>query len=421
MFSAYSDLYSDLMKTKLFIWSLGLLIAYSASVLLADRTISDTQIAIKTNIIPGADQVEAYLPQLKGKRVGMLVNTTSIIGGQPSVDSLLARGVNIAMIFGPEHGFRANASNGAKVEDEIDAKTGIPIVSLYGQKKKPSKEDMNQIDIMIFDVQDVGCRFYTKIITLSEVMEACAENGKKLIILDRPNPNAYVDGPILDMSLKSGVGKFPIPITHGMTIGEFARMINGEGWLPNQMKCDIEVIQIKNYTHEMDYTLPVSVSPNLNTQQSVLMYPTLCLFEGTILSQGRGTNMPFTVLGAPALKGIYEFNFKPVSIAGKSESPLHMGQVCYGVDYRNYDALGMRRKGKINIQLMIDMYNSYPDKEKFFDYSQSKQMLNIDKLAGVSQFKEQIIAGASEQEIRDSWEPGLSNYKKMRKKYLLYP
>lgn len=409
------------MKTKLFIWSLGLLVAYTASVFLADRTISDTQIAIKTNIIPGADQVEAYLPQLKGKRVGMLVNTTSIIGSQPSVDSLLARGVNIAMIFGPEHGFRANASNGAKVEDEIDAKTGIPIVSLYGQKKKPSKEDMNQIDIMIFDVQDVGCRFYTKIITLSEVMEACAENGKKLIILDRPNPNAYVDEPILDMSLKSGVGKFPIPITHGMTIGEFARMINGEGWLPNQMKCDIEVIQIKNYTHEMDYTLPVSVSPNLNTQQSVLMYPTLCLFEGTILSQGRGTNMPFTVLGAPALKGIYEFNFKPVSIAGKSESPLHMGQVCYGVDYRSFDALGMRRKGKINIQLMIDMYNSYPDKEKFFDYSQSKQMLNIDKLAGVSQFKEQIIAGASEQEIRDSWEPGLSNYKKMRKKYLLYP
>lgn len=410
------------MKSKLFILSLGLLFASSTSVFFVDKnTKVDIHKVKKDTIIPGADQLKSYLPQLKGKRVGMLINPSSIIHGKPTLDSLLSLGINVKMIFGPEHGFRANASNGAKIADEIDPKTGIPVISLYGQKKKPSKSDMDAIDIMIWDVQDVGCRFFTKIITLSDVMEACAENGKKLIILDRPNPNAYVDGPILDMSLKSGVGKFPIPITHGMTVGEFAKMINGEGWLPNNLKCEIEVVKIKNYAHELDYTLPITISPNLNTQQAVLLYPTLCLFEGTILSQGRGTKNPFTVLGAPLLKGTYDFNFKPVSMPGKSETPLHMGQVCYGMDLMDYDAIGMKKKGKINIKLMMDMYKAYPDKEKFFDYTQSKQMLNIDKLVGVSKFREQIIAGASEDEIRKSWEPGLTNYKKMRTKYLLYP
>jgi uncharacterized protein YbbC (DUF1343 family) len=401
------------MKIKFLSSFLALVIICSASSFVIDDH--------KTSIITGADQVKLYLPQLKGKRVGMLVNTTSTIGNKQSVDSLLAMGINVTMIFGPEHGFRANASNGAKVADEIDPKTGIPIISLYGQKKKPSNADMEKIDIMIFDVQDVGCRFFTKINTLADVMEACAENGKKLIILDRPNPNAYVDGPILTMDLKSGVGRFPIPITHGMTIGEFARMINGEGWLPNQMKCEIEVIPLKNYAHHMDYTLPVIISPNLNTQQGVLLYPTLCLFEGTILSQGRGTSAPFTVLGAPALKGIYNFSFKPISMPGKSETPLHMNEICYGIDFKNFDAVGMRRKGKINIKIMMDLYQSYPDKSKFFDYTQSRQMLNIDKLAGTANFKAQIMAGISEEEIRKSWEPGLSNYKKMRTKYLLYP
>jgi len=370
----------------------------------------------------GADQTKLYLPLLKDKNVGMVVNQTSVIGSKnvSSVDSLLKLGIKIKKIFGPEHGFRGNASNGAVVGDETDAKTGIAIVSLYGAKRKPSKKDMDSIDVMVFDIQDVGCRFYTNINTLSDVMEACAEFGKELIILDRPNPNAYVDGPVLDMKLKSGVGKFPIPITHGMTIGEFAKMINGEGWLPNKMQCKINIIPVKNYTHDTYYTLPVNPSPNLNTQQSVLLYPSLCLFEGTIVSQGRGTYMPFTVLGSPELKGAYTFSFTPVSIPGKSETPLHQNQVCYGLDLRNYNATKLRKSGKININWMMELYKTYPFKEKFFDYTQSKQMGNIDKLAGTTLFKEQIIAGKSEQEIRQSWEPELSQYKTMRKKYLLY-
>lgn len=375
----------------------------------------------KQPILTGADQVAKYLPYLKGKRVGMLVNQTSVIGNKSIVDSLRSLDVNIKIIFGPEHGFRANASNGAKVEDEIDTKTGIPIISLYGQKRKPSKKDMDGIDVIIFDIQDVGCRFYTNINTLCDVMESCAEFGKELIILDRPNPNGYVDGPILNMELKSGIGKFPIPITHGMTIGEFARMINGQGWLPKKMKCKIRIIPVKNYSHDMYYELPVGPSPNLNTQQSVLLYPSLCLFEGTILSQGRGTYMPFTVLGAPALKGIYEFSFTPISIPGKSETPLHQDQSCYGLDLRKYDLTDIRKSGKVYIKWIMDMYKAYPVKEKFFDRTQSKQMGNIDFLAGTKLFKEQIIAGKSEEEIRKSWEPGLSNYKKMRTKYLLYP
>jgi uncharacterized protein YbbC (DUF1343 family) len=371
-------------------------------------------------IVTGADQVSSYLPLLKGKRVGMLVNQTSIIGDKLSVDSLRSLGVQIVAIFGPEHGFRANASNGAVVKDEIDPETGIPIISLYGKKRKPSKEDMAKLDVMIFDVADVGCRFYTNINTLADVMEACAENDKPLIIFDRPNPNGFVDGPVLDMSLKSGIGKFPIPITHGMTIGEFAQMVNGEGWLPNKMKCNITVIKLKNYAHDMDYTLPVHPSPNLNTRQSVLLYPSLCLFEGTIISQGRGTHMPFTVLGAPALKGKYDFSFTPVSIKGMSETPLHQDNACYGLDLRNYDISSYRRKGQINIKWMMELYKAYPEKDKFFDRSFSRQMGNIDYLAGTKKFREQIISGASEEEIRKSWEPGLSNYKKMREKYLLY-
>ena len=375
----------------------------------------------KEKIVTGADQLEKYLPYLKNKRVGMVVNQTSIIGHTSSVDSLLKLKVDIKMIFGPEHGFRGNASNGAVVGDEVDSATRIPVVSLYGKKRMPSKEDMNGIDIMIFDIADVGCRFYTNINTLASVMEACAQNGKELLILDRPNPNGFVDGPVLDMKLKSGIGKFPIPIAHGMTIGEFAQMINGEGWLPGQMPCIIKVIPVKNYAHDMDYTLPVNPSPNLNTQQSVLLYPSLCLFEGTIISQGRGTYMPFTVLGAPALKGMYKFSFTPVSIPGKSETPLHQNQECYGLDLRKYNTAPLRKKGQINIQWMMEMYKAYPYKDKFFDRTQSKQMGSIDGLSGSTLFKQQIMAGTSESDIRKSWEPALSNYKEMRKKYLLYP
>ncbi|MDO6432074.1 DUF1343 domain-containing protein [Flavitalea sp. BT771] len=372
-------------------------------------------------IITGADQTAAYLPLLKGKRVGMLVNPTSVIHNQSIVDSLHKLKVDIREVFGPEHGFRGKASNGAKVSDEIDSATGIPIISLYGRKRKPSKEDMEAIDIMVFDVQDVGCRFYTYINTLRDIMEACAESGKELLILDRPDPNGYVDGPILDMNLKSGIGQFPIPITHGMTIGEFAQMINGEGWLPNKAQCKLKIIRVKNYAHSIHYDLPVNPSPNLNTQQSILLYPSLCLFEGTIISQGRGTHMPFTILGSPDLKGKYAFSFTPVSLPGMSETPLHQDQQCYGLDLRTYNADGLRKAGKINIQWMIELYKAYPAKEKFFDRTFSKQMGDINKLAGTTAFKDQIIAGKSEEEIRRSWEPGLSKYKQMRKKYLLYP
>jgi uncharacterized protein YbbC (DUF1343 family) len=371
-------------------------------------------------IITGADQVQKYLPLLKGKKIGMVVNQTSIIGKKLSVDSLRSLKINITVIFGPEHGFRGNASNGAKVSDEIDPDTGIPVVSLYGKKRKPSKTDMDKIDIMIFDIQDVGCRFYTNINVMRDVMESCAEFNKELIILDRPNPNAYVDGPVLDMQLESGIGRFPVPITHGMTVGEFAQMINGEGWMEGQPKCKLKVIPVKNYTHNMYYELPVHPSPNLNTQQSVLLYPSLCLFEGTVISQGRGTHIPFTILGSPALKGSFDFSFTPASLPGMSEKPLYMNETCYGLDLRKYDTKTLHAKGKINLKWLFEMYKSYPDKNEFFDKSKSAQIGNFDKLAGTTNLKEQIINGVSEKSIRESWEPALAKYKIMRKKYTLY-
>ena len=371
-------------------------------------------------IITGADQTDQYLDYLKGKRIGMVVNQTSIIGSKLSVDSLLALGIDVTTIFGPEHGFRGNASNGAVVNDEVDAETGKRIVSLYGTKRMPSKEDLDEIDLIIFDFQDVGCRFYTNINTLADVMSACAEYGKELLILDRPNPNAYVDGPVLDMALTSGIGMFPIPITHGMTIGEFAQMLNGEGWLDKKQKCKLKIIKVANYTHSMPYTLPVKPSPNLNTQQSVLLYPSLCLFEGTRLNHGRGTYMPFTVLGSPELKGKYEFSYVPKSIPGMSENPLHQDKICYGIDLRNYDTSSLHKKGKINLQWLFELYKVYPEKEKFFNTLQGTQMGNFHGLAGTTLLKEQIEKGVSEEEIRKSWEPGLSQYKEMRKKYLLY-
>lgn len=378
--------------------------------------------AATAKIITGADQTEKYLSLLKGKRVAILANPTTIVGHTHLVDSLQKLGINIVKVFGPEHGFRGNASAGAKVSDEVDQATGIPIISLYGSKNKPSKVDLADVDLMVYDLQDVGCRFYTNINALARLMEACAENGKELLILDRPNPNAYlIDGPILDMKLKSGIGMFPIPISHGLTIGEFAQMLNGEGWLANKAKCNIHVIPVANYNHEMPYTLPVSPSPNLNTQQSVMLYPSICWFEGTVISQGRGTYFPFTVLGNPELKGQYSFSFTPTGIKGMAETPLHMNQACYGLDLRNYDIEKLRKTKQLNIQWIVDMYTAFPHKEKFFDFKQSKEMGNFDFRSGNTAFREQIIAGVSETEIRKSWEPGLSAFKEMRKKYLLYP
>ena len=372
-------------------------------------------------IITGADQPDEYLPYLKGKRVGILANQTTIVGGQHLVDFLLSKGINVTKVFGPENGFRGNASAGVQVVDEKDPATGIKIISLYGAKRKPTQEDMSDIDVMIYDVQDVGCRFYTNINTLRDLMEAAAEFKKELLILDRPNPNGYlVDGPILDMSLTSGIGQFPVPIAHGMTIAEFAQMINGEGWLPEKAVCPLKIVKVRNYRHDMEYVLPVKPSPNLNTQQSVELYPSTCLFEGTKLNHGRGTYSPFAVFGSPLLKGIYAFSYTPAGIPGMSETPLYMNEVCYGLDLRNYDTKQLRKSKKLNLKWMMELYRAYPEKEKFFDKSFSKEINDIDKLAGTRDFKEQIIAGKTEAEIRKSWEPGLSNYKQMRKKYLLY-
>ncbi|AHF14652.1 exo-beta-N-acetylmuramidase NamZ family protein [Niabella soli] len=374
--------------------------------------------AIKT----GADQTEKYVPYLKGKRVAVMGNPTSIIGKRHLVDSLKSLGINIVKVFGPEHGFRGNASAGAKVKDEVDPATGIPIISLYGPKNKPSKEDMADIDILVYDLQDVGVRFYTNINALARLMEACAESDKEMLILDRPNPNGYlIDGPVLDMKYKSGIGMFPIPMSHGLTVAEFAQMANGEGWLANKEKCKLKIIKVANYDHNMPYTLPVKPSPNLNTQQAVLLYPSTCMFEGTYINLGRGTQFPFTVLGSPELKGKYTFSFTPVSIKGMAETPLFMNQVCYGLDLRNYDVAKLRKSGKINLQWIIELYNASPHKEKFFDSKLSKEMGKIENLIGSGLFRQQIIDSKSEAVIRASWEPGLSNYKIMRKKYLLYP
>ena len=408
------------MKTRYSVM-LFLILGFSFISCVSTTTTTETRQKKSNLIITGADQTDKYINDLKNKRVAVLANPTTIIGNKHLVDSLMSRGINIVKAFGPEHGFRGDASNGAKVADEKDPATGIKIISLYGSKRKPSAEDLADVDVMIFDIQDVGCRFYTYINVLRDVMEGCAENNKELLILDRPNPNGYlVDGPVLDMRLKSGIGQFPIPIAHGMTIAEFAQMINGEGWLENKMTCKLKIVPVANYEHDMLYTLPVKPSPNLNTQQSIMLYPSMCLFEGAKMNYGRGTQFPFTILGSPAFKDKFSFSYTPLSIPGMSESPIHMNEVCYGIDLRKYDISELIKSKRINIQWMIDMYQAFPHKESFFDRSYSKQMGNIDFLAGVYDFKKQIIAGTSVADIQKSWEPALSNYKEMRKKYLLY-
>jgi uncharacterized protein YbbC (DUF1343 family) len=404
------------MKKALFFFVSSIIIIVACTSALTSRT------ETANKIIPGADQTEKYLPYLKGRKIGIMANQSSLIGNRSSIDTLHALGINIVKIFGPEHGFRGHASAGDAVTDEVDSATGIPVISLYGKINKPTPEHLKGINLMIFDLQDVGTRFFTTNMALKRVMEACAENGIELMIFDRPNPNGYfIDGPILEDSLKSGIGGFPIPITHGLTMGEFAQMINGQGWLKGGIKCKLNIIKVANYSHDMPYELPVKPSPNLNTVQSILLYPSTCLFEGTYLNHGRGTYFPFTVLGAPSLKGKYSFSYTPVGIKGMAETPLYMNQVCYGLDLRNYDTDKLRQTKQINIQWMKELYAAFPEKEKFFDSRLSNQMGNIDRLAGTANFRKQIIAGVPEAEIRKSWEPGLSQYKEMRKKYLLYP
>lgn len=405
---------------KVFYFILALFI-FNISAFSSEEIFSKENNQNAKKIFTGADQPERYVPFLKGKRVGILANPTTVVGETHLVDFLLSKGIKVVKAFGPEHGFRGKASAGVEVEDERDPATGVKVISLYGSKRKPSKEDLADVDVMIFDVQDVGVRFYTYINVLRDIMESCAEFNKELLILDRPNPNGYlIDGPVLDMSLKSGIGQFPIPIAHGLTIAEFAQMINGEGWMKDKMKAKLRIVKVKNYNHDMEYVLPVKPSPNLNSHQSVMLYPSTCLFEGTRLNHGRGTYTPFAVFGSPLLKGIYSFSYTPASIPGMSETPLYMNEVCYGLDLRNYDIKQLRQSKKLNIRWMMELYKNYPDKENFFNRELSSQIGDINRLAGTKDFKEQIMAGTSEEEIRKSWEPGLSNYKKMRKKYLLY-
>lgn len=395
----------------------SLIILFSAGYIPAQTHLNYCNDIIQT----GAEQTEKYIPYLKGKKVAILANQSTVIKDTHLVDSLMTLGIDVVKIFGPEHGFRGNASNGTEVHDEVDKATNIPIVSLYGNKKKPSKKDLEDVDVLIYDVQDLGVRFYTYINVLRDIMEACAENNTELMILDRPNPNAYlIDGPLLDMKHKSGIGQFPLPISHGLTTAEFAQMVKGEGWMTNADKLALKIIPISNYAHNMLYKLPVNPSPNLNTEESILLYPSTCLFEGVKINHGRGTDFPFTILGGPMYKGIYDFSFTPVSKKGMSESPLFKNETCYGIDLRNYDLQQLVDSKKLNLQWIMELYANSPEKDKFFDQSFSKQIGSIEKLAGVDEFRKQIESGASEEEIRASWEPALTTYKVNRLKYLLY-
>jgi uncharacterized protein YbbC (DUF1343 family) len=369
---------------------------------------------VQSKILTGADQTDKYLSILKGKKVGLVVNQTAEINNVPLVDTLKTLGIDIKAIFGPEHGFRGNADAGEKVGNYTDKQTGFPVISLYGTKSAPSKEDLKNIDLMVFDIQDVGARFYTFTITMAKIMQACADSDIPLMILDRPNPNGnLIDGPILDPNFKSGVGMHTIPISHGLTVAEFAQMINGEHWLNGTKPCKLIIIKNANYKHNDEYILPVKPSPNLPNNLSIYLYPSLCLFEGTVLSQGRGTLFPFQVLGHPLLKGKYDFTFTPKSIDGMSKNPPLENRLCYGIDFRKMDLEKIRNEKQLNIKLLMDIYKAFPEKEHFFNAF-------FNKLAGNDILMQQIIAGKTEKEIRDSWQPALNDYKIKRKKYLLY-
>lgn len=367
-----------------------------------------------TSIITGAQQTALLLPLIKDKYVACVVNQTSMIGKTHLVDSLISSGVKIATIFAPEHGFRGTEDAGATILNAKDTKTDLPVLSLYGNKKKPSQQDLADVDIVIFDIQDVGARFYTYISSLHYVMEACAELGKPLIVLDRPNPNGfYVDGPLLDKAYSSFVGMHPIPVVHGMTIGEYAKMINGEKWLANGVQCQLTVIPCKNYDHKKMYEVPIAPSPNLKNMRAIYMYPTLCFFEGTNVSVGRGTSKPFEIIGSPYLKNT-GFEFTPMPGPG-AKSPFLMHTKCYGYDFSTQNINGLQN-GKIDIALLLKIYQEFEPKDKFFLENNF-----FNKLAGSAEFMMQIKAGLSDEEIRMSWQDDINSFKKIRAQYLLYP
>jgi len=350
---------------------------------------------------------------LKNKNVALVVNQTSMVFDTHLADTLQKLGIKITAIFAPEHGFRGNYSAGEKVNSGIDEKTKIPVVSLYGSTKKPTKAQLSKTDIVIFDIQDVGARFYTYISTLHYVMEACAENNKQLIILDRPNPNGhYVDGPVLENNFKSFVGMHPVPIVHGLTVAEYARMINGEGWLNNKLQCKLIIIKCKNYTHQQTYKLPVKPSPNLPNMASIYLYPSLCLFEGTNYSIGRGTDKPFECVGKPGI-GIGDYYFKPKNIAGVADNALHAGKECRGFLLTAYGNNIAPYSNKINLFWLIELYAADSNKTVFFNNF-------FDKLAGTDKLRKQIIGGKTEEQIRETWQPELNAYREIRSRYLLY-
>ncbi|SFD04168.1 Uncharacterized conserved protein YbbC, DUF1343 family [Chitinophaga sp. CF118] len=366
-----------------------------------------------SQVITGADRTNEYLPLLKGKRVALLVNQTATIGQTHLVDSLLKLGVHIQKIFSPEHGFRGKADAGEKIGNSADESTGLPIVSLYGKHRKADAADLNDVDILIFDIQDVGTRFYTYISSLQELMESAAENNKPLIVLDRPNPNGhYVDGPVLDTAFRSFVGMQPIPIVHGMTVGEYANMLNGEKWLRNGVHCQLTVITCQEYDHHTFYQLPVKPSPNLPNMASIYLYPSTCLFEGTALSLGRGTDLPFQVFGHPKFPSSL-FSFTPHSTDG-AKDPVLKDVTCYGYNLTGTPGkVRAQMENRVQLKWLIKAYELFPDKTKFF-------IASFNRLAGNATLQQQIIKGMSETAIRKSWEPALSKFKTMRKKYLLY-
>ena len=368
-------------------------------------------IPVHAQILPGAQQTKQYLPLLQNKKIGVVAHAASEIytnkGATHLIDSLLTQHIEIEKIFAPEHGFRSREDNGAIIKDEIDSLTQLPIISLHGKNKKPQPKQLADLDLILFDLQDVGARFYTYLSTLHLMMEACAEQKIPLLILDRPNPNGhYVDGPVMESEFKSYLGMHKVPIVHGLTLGEFAHMINEEGWLKNKIKCDLSVIKIRGYTHQSVYDLPVRPSPNLPNAKAINLYPSLCLFERTVVSIGRGTEQQFQVYGHPLFEG--EYSFIPQPNFG-AKYPKLEGEKCQGKNLQNHPRLN-----RFELKWLLEAYAQYPEKENFF-------MARFAYLAGTKKLKEQIEMGWSERQIRDSWEPQLSQFKTMRKKYLLYP
>jgi uncharacterized protein YbbC (DUF1343 family) len=376
------------------------------------RVIEDTLVY---PVQPGASDIASYLAQLKGSRgVALIVNQTSRLDSVHLVDTLLSLGVNIKRIFAPEHGFRGEADAGEKVQGGVDASTGLPIVSLYGSNKKPAPSYLEDVDWVVFDIQDVGARFYTYISTMHYAMEACAEQGVRFMVLDRPNPNGhYVDGPVLEEAYRSFVGMHPVPVVHGMTVGEYARMINGEGWLKAGIQVDLTVIPSRHYTHSKAYALPVPPSPNLPNMRSIYLYPSLCFFEGTNVSVGRGTNKQFQIYGKPGFEG-GQYRFTPVSMPG-AKYPKHEGKLCQGYDLSEIAAEEIRQEAQLNLRYLIDFYNQAAQPANFFLDNGF-----FDKLAGSDQLRLHIVDGKTEAEIRKGWQPALSAFRQKRAKYLLY-